>query len=258
MLGFEALGRLALGEIPQAAQNVTLVADPGVYAITGHATAGLIGEVAQPGNYVITGYPVGLTGKADHGSYALTGSVIVFGAEFIAAGGSYVVTGHDAVFVPAEAAASGHYTITGHDAGQRFATDSGSYQITGNAIVLPVVLLAESGSYVITLGEFELRRSGYDYPPDQYGIGHIKLAMEEARRLSRVVKPTPYPVVNKLPRLIPQPAAPAHALPIGGLIDNSDLLNHLAAQRQQVEAQQMARAQQQARNRAVAVLLLAA
>lgn len=257
MLGFEALGRLALAEIPEAAQTITLTAASGVYAVTGNATAGLIGEAAQPGGYSVTGYAVGLAGKADAGSYALTGNVIAFSADFMASGGSYDVTGSSAVFAPAEAAASGQYSITGSDAAQRFATDSGSYAIAGSAILLPVVMPAESGSYALTLGNYELRRTGYDYPPDQYGIGHIKLAMEEARRLSQVVKPTPYPTVARFPRLIPQPAA-APMPQIGGLLDNSNLLDQLAAQRQQMAAQQAQEAQQQARNRALAVLLLAA
>jgi hypothetical protein len=258
MLGFEALGRLALGETPQAAQNVILAADSGAYAITGNATAGLIGGIAQRGSYAITGYSAGLTGRADSGSYTLTGSVIAFGSGFDAAGGSYAIAGNDATFRPAAAAESGQYTISGTPVGQRFATDSGFYAITGNAIVLPVAMPADAGRYVITLGEYELRRTGYDYAPDQYGIGHIKLAMVEARRLSRVVKPTPYPIIPRLPRLVPQPAAPVNALPIGGLINNSALLDHLAEQRQQMAAQQAGRARQQARNRAIAVLLLAA
>jgi hypothetical protein len=258
MLGFEALGRLALGEIPQAAQNVTLAADPGAYIITGNATAGLIGEGAQSGSYAVTGYPAGLAGTADHGAYALTGNVIAFSADFVASDGAYALTGSAATFMPVEAAASGQYAVAGTAAEQRFASEPGYYEIAGNAIVLPVVLLAEPGSYSLTLGNYELRRTGYDYAPDQYGIGHIQLAMVEARRLSQVVKSTPYPIVSKLPRLVPQPAAPASILPIGGLIDNSDLLDHLAAQRQQMVAQQAQKAKQQARNRAVAVLLLAA
>jgi hypothetical protein len=258
MLGFEALGRLALGETPQAAQNIILAADAGAYAITGYATAGLIGEVAQRGGYAVTGYPAGLTGAANSGSYALTGNTAIFRADFVAAGGSYAVTGYDLTFAPALAAESGQYTISGSDAEQRFAAGSGSYEITGSAIVLPVVMPADTGGYVITLGEFELRRTGYDYAPDQYGIGHIKLALQDARRLSQVVKPTPYPIISRLPRLAPQPASPSVKLPVSGLIDNSDLLDHLAAQRQQMVAQQIERTKQQARNRAITVLLLAA
>lgn len=257
MLGFDALGRLALAEIPQAAQTVTLIADPGAYAVSGRATAGLIGEAAQPGSYVITGYPVGLAGRADSGIYTLTGNSLVFHGGFPAVTGSYAVIGHAAIFVPAEAADSGSYAVSGGDVGQRFATGSGSYQITGRAIVVPVVMLAESGEYVVTLGQYELRRTGFDYAPDQYGIGHIKLAMEEARRLSQVVKPTPHPTVQRLPRLVPPQAAP-NALPIGGLIDNSDLLNGFARQQQEQAAQQAVQAKQQARNRAIIVLLLAA
>lgn len=258
MFGFDALGRLALGEIPQGAQNVTLIAASGAYVVTGNAAWGAAWLVAQPGSYIVTGYPVGLAGKADQGSYVLTGNVIAFRSGFIAGAGSYALTGNAATFAPVEAAASGQYTITGNDVGQRYATGSGSYQITGNAILFPVVLLAETGSYALTLGEYELRRTGYDYPPVQYGIGHIRLAMEEARRLSRVVKPTPYPIVARYPSLAP-PAAPVHTpLPVGGLIDNNDLLDHLLEQRRHEAAQQAEKAKQQARNRAMAVLLLAA
>lgn len=257
MLGFDALARRALAEIPQGTQNVTLVAASGAYALTGSATAGLIGTVAQHGSYAVTGYPAGLAGAADHGSYALTGNVIAFGAAFVASAGSYTIAGHAATFAPVEAAASGQYTITGTGAAARLATDSGTYAVTGNAILFPVVLLAESGSYVLTLGNYELRRTGYDYAPDQYGIGHIKLAMAEARRLSRVVKPAPQPVISRPPALR-APAVVPNLPRVNGLIDDTGFMDRLHAKQQEAAAQAEAHSRQQARNRTIAVLLLAA
>lgn len=220
MLGFEALGRLALGEIPQGDQTVTLVAASGAYNVSGLA--------AWSTNFLVE------------------------------PAGSYVLTGNVAFQIDAYQSASGSYSITGNDAGQTFGSESGSYAVTGNAVLFTTTLLAEAGSYTLTLGEYELRRTGDDIEPGIYGLGHIKLAMEEARRLSRVVKPTPYPIVSRLPRLAPLPAQVHTPLPVGGLIDNNDLLDHLVAQRQQMAAQQAQEARQQARNRAMAVLLLAA
>lgn len=289
MLGFDALARRALAEIPQGTQNVTLVVASGAYAVTGSATAGLIGTVAQHGSYAVTGYPVGLVGAADHGSYALTGNVIAFSAAFAASAGSYAVTGHAATFAPVEAVASGQYTLTGADAGQRFETGSGSYHVAGALRVVyagaggllgfgaigggplgysgyPIIsdatsfainFVAESGSYALTLGSYELRRTGYDYAPDQYGIGHIKLAMAEARRLSRVVKPTPQPIVSRPPALR-APAVVPNLPRVNGLIDDTGFMDRLHAKQQEAAAQAEAHSRQQARNRTIAVLLLAA
>jgi hypothetical protein len=219
MLGFGALGAFPLGGIPPSARTDVLTAASGSYAVTGNASYGSYGEAAQSGSYVITGNAAGM----------------------------------------ALAAGSGSYTLTGSDASASRAVGPGSYAVTGNEVLFAATFVAESGSYTLTLGEYTLRRTGDDIEPGVYGIGHIKLAMEEARRLSRVVKPTPYPVISRPPRLVPQLAAPIiPSLPIGGLIDNSNLLDHMAAQRQQMAAQQATEAQQQARRRAVAVLLLAA
>jgi hypothetical protein len=219
MLGFDALASFPLGGIPSSARTDVLTAASGSYVVTGNASSGGYGEAAQSGSYAITGNAAGMAFTAGSGSYALTGTSAT--ARMPVESGSYAITGHDALFT--------------------------------------VTLAAESGSYTLTLGEYTLRRTGDDIDPGVYGIGHIKLAMEEARRLSRVVKPPPHPVISRPPRLVPQLAAPVvQPLPIGGLIDNSNLLDHMAAQRQQMAAQQATEAQQQARRRAVAVLLLAA
>jgi hypothetical protein len=222
MLGFDALGRLALGEIPPSSQTTTLVADPGSYAITGRAAGFKATELAATGSYLVTGRSASFLVRwtAGSGQYSITASNVLMATALSALSGVYSVTGRDTLF------------------GARF--------------------VAESGVYTLTLGDFELRRTGYDYDPVQYGIGHIKLAMEEARRLSRVVKLTPYPVVRQLPTLrAPQPA-PMQVAPVQGLIDNSEIVDRLKAAEQAQAAQQEAATRMQARNRAITVLLLAA
>ncbi len=218
MFGFDALGRLALAEIPRAAQTVVLLADSGVYSVTGHVAYSRAGYGSEPGFYSVTGYGAGLAAAADRGSYS--------------------VTGHDANM--AVGAASGHYVVVGQD------------------IAFGVAWRADPGAYALTLGAFELRRTGYDYSPDQYGIGHIKLEMVEARRRARIVKPTPYPIVQRLPELPPPQFVQPQVAPVQGLIDSSDFLDRLAARERAQAAQRETEARLQARNRALAVLLLAA
>ena len=217
MLGFDALGRLALAEIPESSRTDVLTAESGSYAVTGHASYGSYGEAAQSGSYVITGNAAGMALAAGSGSYALTGS----------------------------------------DAGASRAVDTGSYALAGNDALFATTFVAESGSYTLTLGEYTLRRTGDDIEPGIYGIGHIKLAMAEARRISRVVKPTPRPIVSRPPALRPPMAVPN--LPqVTGLIDDTGFMDRLHAKQQEEAAQAATQARQQARNRAVAALLLAA
>lgn len=259
MLGFDALGRLALGEIPTGgAQNVVLWAESGAYQITGKAAAGPLSMVAGQGGYVVTGAAAHLLAKAESGAYALTGAGVALDVRFVAAPGSYAITGRQTAFGPALVASPGAYAVAGSPAAQRFATGSGHYAVTGAEAHLDSRIAAGSGAYVVTLGAFELRRTGYDRSPDQYGIGHVKLAMAEARRRAIVVKPTPRPVLSRLPAL-PQYVPPAHVTPpVAGLVDDTGFADRLDA----VQAERAARAEelkkQQARNRAIAVLLLAA
>lgn len=259
MLGFDALGRLALGEIPTGgAQNVVLWAESGTYQITGKATAGPLSMVAGQGGYVVTGAATHLLAKVESGAYTLTGAGVALDVRFVAASGGYVITGKPATFGPALAADPGSYAVTGGSAAQRWATGSGAYVVTGSAAHLESRIAAGSGAYVVTLGAFELRRTGYNWSPDQYGIGHVKLAMAEARRRAVVIKPTPQPVQPRLPAL-PQYVPPAPVTPpVAGLVDDTGFADRLDA----AQAERTARAEelkkQQARNRAVAVLLLAA
>lgn len=259
MLGFDAIGRLALGELPSdSAQNVVLVADSGSYTITGHAIGGPLSMVAGSGSYLVTGSAAHLLAKADSGAYALTGAGVALAVRFIAAPGTYAVTGHPVVFGTDHVAEPGQYSVTGNPAQQRFATGTGHYTVSGSDAFTRSRFTAERGAYTVTLGAFELRRTGYDWPPDQYGIGHIKLAMVEARRRAVVIKPPPRPVVSRLPAL-PQyrPQAPTVA-PVAGLVGDTSFVDRLEAQRREQAARAEELRKQQVRNRAIATLLLAA
>lgn len=290
MLGFDALGRLALGEIPAGdAQNVVLWAESGAYQITGKAAAGPLSMVAGQGSYVVTGSAAHLLAAADSGAYALTGAGVALDVQFVAAPGSYAVTGRSVAFGTALAADPGSYAVTGKPAEQRFAAGSGSYLVEGakrlvvdggallgfgalsgdalgatghatfvDATKFSVRFVAAPGSYAVTLGAFELRRTGYDWPPDQYGIGHVKLAMAEVRRRAVVIKPTPRPVLPRLPAL-PQYVPPVPVVPpVPGLVGDTGFADRLEAAQVERTARAEALRKQQARNRAVAVLLLAA
>lgn len=259
MLGYDALGRLALGEIPTGgAQTVVLWAESGSYQVTGKAAAGPLSMVAGKGGYVVTGSAAHLLAKADSGAYALTGAGVALDVRFGAAPGSYAVTGRSVAFGTALAADPGSYAVTGGSAAQRWATGSGAYVVTGADAYLDSRIAAGSGAYVVTLGAFELRRTGYDWQPDQYGIGHVKLAMAEARRRAVVVKPTPRPVLPRLPAL-PQYVPPAHvAPPVTGLVEDAGFADRLEAAQAERAARADALKKLQARNRAIAVLLLAA
>lgn len=258
MLGFDALARLALAELPKAAQTVVLTADSGVYTISGQAAAFRSYHAAMSGLYQVAGHDAHLVGAAATGSYTVTGSAAILRTRFECGPGQYTVTGSDVAFKSALAAASGVYSITGSGAGLTGHVDTGSYAVTGSDVTFGARFIAQAGSYTVTLGDFELRRTGYDYPPDQYGIGHIKLEMVEARRRARVVKPTPYPVVRHLPALSASQVAPMRIAPVQGLIDNSEIIDRLRAAEQAQAEQQQAAERMQARNRAITALLLAA
>lgn len=161
-------------------------------------------------------------------------------------------------FGAALAADPGSYAVTGGSAAQRWATGSGAYVVTGSAAHLDSRIAAGSGAYVVTLGAFELRRTGYDWSPDQYGIGHVKLAMAEARRRAVVVRPTPRPVQSRLPAL-PQYVPPVPVVPpVPGLVGDTGFADRLEAAQVERTARAEALRKQQARNRTIAALLLAA
>ena len=113
LLGFDAIGRWALGQNP-ARGNAALIAAAGSFVIAGAPIAFGSKAVAAAGSYVITGNAATFAGKlaAAAGSYAITG----FGASVSLRSG--LATSAAALVVPS-------HLIRGQLRHQKFDTTSG-------------------------------------------------------------------------------------------------------------------------------------
>lgn len=195
--------------LPGVGANVTLIASAGSYSLTGNAIAFDSRLNAVAGAYNISGNAVGLNLKmiAAPGAYLLTGNAAAFNSAIRADSGAYAITGSNVGLNTRFVAAGGSYNITGGAISGfvvALLAQPGAYQITGNAVAFPQVFVLEPGAYQITLGEYELRRTGSDYPPDYYGIGHYLEEIEKAKQLDKITRKTPAPIVHETrPRLRP-------------------------------------------------------
>jgi hypothetical protein len=138
MLGFDALGRLALGQVSsQTATTDVLVADKGSFALTGKAAA----------------FQVQLASVA--GAFTLTGIGAAFVASFSAAAGSYAFTGEAAAFTVSAALNTGGFALTGIDAS--FTTtvefNAGAFAFAGIDASFRTYLAAEGYAVTITFAE---------------------------------------------------------------------------------------------------------
>jgi len=255
MLGFDAIGVLPLGSGPrQSSVTVPLVADPGSYVLTGQATVSRFAMATAAGAYNITGVAVTFGGsfKAQSGSYGLTGHAAALSSSLAAASGQYSVAGSDAALRTRQPAGSGVYALSGAPVafGSRFAAEAGSYSITGTGTLVPVVMIADAGRYVLTLGKYTLIRSGYDYEPGYAGLGHYLEEQVRLRKLAKIVRKTPRPVISAVPAL-PQ-IAPTPDIP---QVDAGILNGVQALQNNQPDR---AAIRKQAQRKAALALLLAA
>jgi hypothetical protein len=224
MPGFDAIGRLALGQgADQTATISVLVADGGAYAITGVAAAFGSNEAAAAGSFAVTGIAVTLADKllAAAGSYSFTGNAVTFGTGEPAVAGSYALGGKAVTFAGAEPAAAGAYVLAGKTAVFAGALPpvSGSYSVTGYGAIDLIVMPVGAGSYGLTPGPYVLTRTGGDFDQVYGGIGHYLEQLEQAKQLAKITRKIPAPIVHAIaPRLRPVPAPPAvPAQPAGSL-----------------------------------------
>lgn len=197
--------------------NYASNADAGSYLISGNPTGGKVAFAASAGTYALSGGPATLraTLLASAGAYAITGNAVKSAVSFVAQPGSYSLTGLAANLTPKIAAATGSYSLTGNavNFAPSLQSASGQYTITGSLAALNVNWVVDGGAYVITLGEYELRRTGFDYPPDYYGIGHYLEEIEKAKQLEKITRKTPAPIVQQ-PRSAIRPQQPAPQPPV--------------------------------------------
>jgi hypothetical protein len=156
LLGFDALGRLALGQLPKS-NAIVLPAAAGSFAITGVAAPFKVSEVTTVGAFSIAGVSA---------SFQVTENT---------APGAFAWTGNAAPLSPGITAIAGAFTINGFPANE------------------PIVELAAAGSFKIT-GAAQLIRTGLDYDFQQGGIGHLLYERERARQLAKITRKAPPPV----------------------------------------------------------------
>jgi hypothetical protein len=193
MLGFAALGRLALGQA-RAASATLIAASAGSYTLTGQAALFSISVPLGAGAFTLTGndavFPVSMPAAA--GSYALTGQALTLAAAasiycspypanrarfvgFSALGGAalgqgsslsigttYTLRGSDIAVAFGMAASAGSYTLTGSDArlveGYVLSALGGSYSIAGQDAQFSVSVPLEAGSYTLSGQVIDLTR----------------------------------------------------------------------------------------------------
>ncbi|MGJ5074566.1 hypothetical protein [Bradyrhizobium oligotrophicum] len=198
LLGFDALGRLALGDLPHAQQAVVLTAGLGSLAVAGKAAGFSIAETAAAGSTALSGVTATfrvawpetaaafalssaaasftISEAAVTGSVALGGGPVATSQIWPAAATSVAVTFEAAPLVPAIIASPGAFQATA---------------IAANDTVLEaaagaVVVLSPSPTYLV--------RTGDDHEFKLGGVGHFRLELERAKQLATITRKTPPPV----------------------------------------------------------------
>lgn len=137
LLGFNAVGRLALGQLPTSTY-IYLPALAGSYAVAGSAAAFRINEGAVSGSYTVTANAAALklTLAGIAGSYSVTGNPAAFSANLGAISGGFVVVGYDAHFTRDFAnwlpigAPSGSWSASSAPSGTKTVPDTGVFYTT--------------------------------------------------------------------------------------------------------------------------------
>lgn len=100
MLGFDAVGRFALGQVSSPYIVTTLTAEAGTFALNGQAALFATTMVFDFGAFTLSGQAVDLTQiyPSDFGSFTLTGQDNLMLPSLEA--GSFTLTGQDVTFSP--------------------------------------------------------------------------------------------------------------------------------------------------------------
>lgn len=156
MLGFQALGRRALGQI---STDVAVNAEAGAFLLTGQDATFAVAMPAETGTFTLTGQDATLTRirqvAASAGSFALTGQDATFAITMPAGAGAFVLTGQDVTFryvslrVYAEA---GSFTLNGQSSRRLLSlqTAAASFALTGQSVGLSLAMTGGRGSFALT------------------------------------------------------------------------------------------------------------
>jgi hypothetical protein len=152
LLGFDAVGRLALGQIRQDGPTTTVLsAQGGAFAISSPAIAFRLFTVDAAGAFTRTGNAAvfKVIEPAVSGAFALSGVSATFPLTWPIAGASFTLTGYAAADTTTEPAAGTSYTITGKPAAFpiTFSAARGAFTLTGKAAVFPITWPVVGTSY---------------------------------------------------------------------------------------------------------------
>jgi hypothetical protein len=164
MLGFDALGRLALAQIQRG--NTALPAISGSFTVSGQAVTFSRSEAAAAGSFGISASSISATMGVDAGSFSVSGNAQTFSSDWAN-------------------------------------VETASYLITGS-LSNNIEGVAETGSFTLTGSDQWLYRTGDDYEFKLGGVGHFLEEIERQKQLNAITRKIPGPVDRRtMPRFAP-------------------------------------------------------
>jgi hypothetical protein len=182
LLGFNAVGRLALGQV------------------SGGLTTAYFSVSA--GAFTFTAFPVSftITEAVSAGSVALAGVASSFTISETAASGAFAVAPKTVSFKITERIVAGAFTMNGQPVNE-------------------IIMEAEGpASFVVAGNDAALSRTGFDYDFQQGGIGHLLMEMQRAKQLAAITRTIPPPVDRRTAPTF-RPVARPQAAPIAQAVD---------------------------------------
>lgn len=143
LLGFDAVGRLALGQVRSGVGSILLSA--------------LAGSIAETG--ITAAFKIALSAPVT--TYAVTVNVASFATKFLSSVAAFSETGIAASFKTLFSGTAGQYVLTGLPAtfsGSGAALGAGVYAVTGLPIGITVTIPASSVPYLVTTNNAALDR----------------------------------------------------------------------------------------------------
>jgi hypothetical protein len=182
LLGFDAIGRLAIGQLPGGRTTTTLTVSAGAFAIAGSAATFSVKEAE------------GVS------TFALTGVAAAFTIVEAVTKGAFAFTGVAAALKISEAPNVGAFTLNGRPINEIILEAEGPEQFTLNGV------------------DTILTRTGADFESPSGGIGHHLLEAERAKQLAYVKRQPPAAIDR---RTTPQfePLARPPVAPSAPLVD---------------------------------------
>lgn len=151
MLGFDALGKLALGQLSGVAAASAITAETGALVVSGQEMASVVTMPADAAAVTVTGQSAGLvvSMRAEAGTLTITGQTVVTTAAYRLAVGPFVAQ-EDTQF---GVAALGAIAL-----GQLYAdsANSISFEVTGGEVMFRHAMAAEAGAVAISGGAANL------------------------------------------------------------------------------------------------------